>query len=346
MEGICKTCGEKVYQELERLPHDYDENGSCKTCERNETGYLPPENSDVGFTLSDCYNQSALLGFTYTQEEFLSLVTSYDSNTPIQEFYFNAIGHLRLTVDGYSIDAGNIRENFEYSWQNPLYNVAQIYFSNDNDHASSRVIVVTTDGEKMDYGYLEETFKGTPSEKLLSKFLVNKQNELIFLYSDNTFKKVGVIANEKTDLDSSALIYTKKENGYYVAGAMNQNIQQLIVPETHKGKPVVGIAENAFNDYSNLKTADLSSLNLLYIEYCAFFSSTLSEIILGENIEKIEVYALASKNLTNVTFKDPYNWYTSNLTVSYNAEELKDTAIAASYFNAHKFYRWEKIIVK
>ena len=316
IEGICNGCGKKIYQSLQTIAHDYGDDGYCKTCGKDETGRTPddqttlPEISEsTGFTLSSIYDQSTLLGYTYTKAAFLEFL----SYARMENLYFNSFNHLRLTIHGYSFSAGAIKEDFVYPWLNTLNNVAQVFLTSSNGQeyfGSPKLFVVTTDGTQTDYGYVKDFFTGETDEALLERVVINKQNELIFIYDNQTVKKAGKIADDKTDVDTSSLIYAKETDGYYVVGAMRRNIETLTVPETHRGLPVVGISSFAFSSERapNLKTADLSSKNLKIIDSSAFFASPLTSVKIGINVERINWYAFDSSALQKATFLDAEGW--------------------------------------
>jgi hypothetical protein len=83
--------------------------------------------------------------------------------------------------------------------------------------------------------------------------------------------------------DSSNLDYYEHEDGYYVIGIGSCTDSQIGIPSTHNGKPVIGIADNAFGG-----------------------NEKITSIRLPESVKEIQMYAFAychnlkSINLENV----------------------------------------------
>ena len=119
-------------------------------------------------------------------------------------------------------------------------------------------------------------------------------------------------SSEPNSTPAEALTYEYKEseNGYYVAGIGSNQSTHIIIPDTHEGKPVIGIgykafmscydlesitlpnsittiSDQAFRDCYNLKNINLPE-SITQIGEAAFEScSGIKDIVIPKNVTKI-----------------------------------------------------------
>lgn len=245
LEGICQHCGEKTYQKLVSPAHDY-ENGFCEVCGAPEDGELI-SNKKIGWSLSDLYDRSRVLGFVVEKEEFLAECNNLILSDWAMSDSGVLSGDLLKYGETYSANLLGLRQDFTVK-TGETGNIKAIEIS------YSRLIVTTTDGTRKDYGFLQELSANTGS-RTISRIAINKQNEVGIIYDNNMGVRVGKLPSVAADAADSVLIYAEipYSANYYIYSAMDKRVETLVVPSTHRGLPVTVIGSAAFKDCSALK---------------------------------------------------------------------------------------------
>ncbi len=94
-----------------------------------------------------------------------------------------------------------------------------------------------------------------------------------------------------TNIPRLEYTYSSSLEGYVVSKAVG-NANNYEIKETYKNEKVVGIAENAFNEHSNLRSITLPD-TVIFIGRMAFNGCTKLESINLDNVEEIERNAFA-----------------------------------------------------
>lgn len=249
MEGTCETCGEKTFSEIKQLDHNFQE-GFCTVCEMGETDNLIKINDPkIGWSFNEIYERSLLLKVFTNKSEF----THNFVGVTLQNFSVTDSGHIKMTLQKngaeYNATLQNVREDFDMRGE------AEGYVSTLAITAAGRLEVTLADGTFEDYGYVAELQSDKPTNAI-SRILVNFQNEMIFIYTDGTAKRVGAVPSDELNADEGVLVYLKAAGSdtYSIYGALSSDLTAVTIPASHRGKDVTAIRSSAFGDYANLKT--------------------------------------------------------------------------------------------
>ena len=101
------------------------------------------------------------------------------------------------------------------------------------------------------------------------------------------------------------MIFEKEANGYavrYYTYSLFNRESEIVIPDTYKGEPVVGIRGNVFQNL-NIEKVTIPS-TITYIRGHAFDSTEISEINLPEGLTYVGAYAFADTNLKSLIFPD------------------------------------------
>ena len=141
--------------------------------------------------------------------------------------------------------------------------------------------------------------------------------ELIITYTDNTTENAGKVIDDTTGSDGLDF-YPLPDGTFGVAAGKTKYLENIVIPETHNGKQVTEILENAFQNSTNLKS-----------------------ITIPANIQTIGAHAFdGCKNLKDIILTDPtgfskeYTYHENNtsngkiVTAYYTLEDSKKAAKA------------------
>ena len=270
MEGICE-CGEKTYNDLQATGHNFI-NGTCDNCGKKEDdllGKVEP-NQVVGLSLSGIYEKYKKYG-DISFEEFKSNI----NENAITNVRIDALGVLHcvfLNKFGQSADIilPSMKVDFELSEMSNLKNILKI-------GVEDNILVCTlVDGTVIEIGTVEES--NIPNKKCVRSIFINKENLLGVVFSNDTVKAIGRIADLGTAINGVELFYKKIDNKqeYKVIDLANKEITKIEIPATHCGLPVTQIGAGAFADVNQI-----------------------TEVVLGENIKGISNHAFS--NCTELT---------------------------------------------
>ena len=277
LEKLCEECGEKEYDEIKPSGHNY-QNGSCSVC--GSAGYAETEvepipmpdnaNNTAAFSLEDLYEVKQNIIY----EEDLSFHTfiSTLSNGSLSNIYVDNLGLFHVT----SLFKNNQQSDLELPivWSvgkvsptNPkaskFGNVSIVKMTNN------RLTIIYSDGVQSVLGQL------TGNGVTITHFGLNPDNELVVYYSDNTIAFAGKISTGQASATQANFVYRRIENGYEVVDTLNYNNTKVFkIPVSHQGKPIVSIANNAFQQIANIATAIVIPNTVTNISMRAFNNLT------------------------------------------------------------------------
>lgn len=261
MEGICESCGEKTYQDVEAKGHSY-KNDVCDVCgQAKEKEYLNNEN--IGWTLRKMYDRYASLGFKESYESFVQSITNGGVEPTV-----SALGNLHVSLNGkYSTTFVNVRDDFSVTG-GESGQIRSVYLEN------GCFCVTLTDGTTTKYGLVKELYNFEVSHPI-TRIALNKKNELAVIYDDNEIVKVGVVLTQETEIDESTLLYYKINASYTIQGSMDINVQNLVIPTSHRGINVTSIDSYSFSNCSKLKSVVIPQTIAYVGSYCFPKGATL-----------------------------------------------------------------------
>lgn len=127
---------------------------------------------------------------------------------------------------------------------------------------------------------------------------------------------------------SSASARSVEIIGYEVKSKGSFNGTNLIIPETHEGLPVLGIASSAFQNNTTIKSLTVPN-GVLYIDNYAFgYCSNLSAVNIADSVTHIKDGSFRATKIT--TFKCPKNLTEVTSKMFVNCTSLKTVIINAS----------------
>lgn len=257
MEGLCESCGEKTYQDVEAKGHTYQDD-ICTVCgQAKNKEYLHNEN--VGWTLRKMYERYTSLGFDdVTYEEFQAYVIGENA-----ELSVSALGNLHVLLNGeYSTTLVNVREDFSVTG-GESGQIRSVCLESGN------FCVTLTDGTTTKYGLVKDLFNFEVSHPI-TRIALNKKNELAVIYDDNEIVKVGVVPTQTEEINESTLLYYKDKSSsfYTIQGTMDINVQNLVIPTSHRGVAVTSIDSYSFSNCSKLKTVVIPQTVTHVDAYC------------------------------------------------------------------------------
>ncbi|MBE7061128.1 MAG: hypothetical protein E7382_01165 [Clostridiales bacterium] len=294
-----RQCVDCKWVEIAFIEREHSfEDGECTMCGEFEFFEIGAGDS-VGYNLEDIFQILEEFGVspeTYLRAEVTSV---YQKRGMLSaEFVFEG--------KEYSFSFGDIRESFVVSG-----GCTRNILSANTRMIADRVFfeVILEDGTKVDAGTFISSIYDDETRKMIDKVAMNKQNELLIFYQDNTVLKCGTFADDNFMIDDSLLIYEKLpyENAYGVCGMYNSSITHIAIPTTHRGLPVISISELAFVNQENLVSVEIPSC-ITRIEQDAFYNCINLETITfeeGSSLESIGSYAFYNcTSLTKIEIPD------------------------------------------
>ncbi len=335
MEGICSLCGKKVYQDVAPLEHKYvwtvikdatcSENGlimgNCERCAKNTSNdilklshnyvggvcvkcgqkenhtYLP-NGVSVGYTISDIFNKASEYGITSKNaDEFVKHLAETKINS--------------VNIDGNKIifDFENSEQNISFGWDLEKVDY-DLPTSEDFKIITLEIVIVGhnyslnaiySDGTNKMLGWLIDNHGYKTNQ--IKALAINRNNNLLVVLADNEIINYGSISQSDFKLDQSVLIYKKVYNGYSVYGCIDKNLENLVIPKTHRGLPVVSVGEQAFENNNKIKSIVVGENVKNFSDSCFSGCSELTEITLNKNIANIYTSAFDKcDKLTRVNY--------------------------------------------
>ena len=243
MQGLC-GCGEKTEIVLAKKGHKIV-NGSCENCEYKVNAIYLEENQELGYTVDGMVNLAKDYKISDSDKEIKNSL----SNVSLRNLYVNFLGYIKSEVkwqsNYYEVNLLDIRSDYKIDATSD-YTVLEI------DIINGSLQVIMTDGTVSYMGNVTGLAQATFG-RTIDSIAINKQNQLLLVYSNREVVLVGNIPTKLTETDSSTLIYRKDGYGYSVVGAFDYSVKEIVIPTTHRGLPVIDIARKAFYDCVNLE---------------------------------------------------------------------------------------------
>ena len=108
---------------------------------------------------------------------------------------------------------------------------------------------------------------------------------MVITYTDGTSDNLGSVSGTGDGIDGLAY-YLLSDDTYAVSGGTTTYMTDIVIPDTHNGKPVTEILPEAFKEHSNIKSVRLPS-SLKIIGKDAFYHCGISTIDLPSSLETI-----------------------------------------------------------
>ncbi len=240
-EGTCNKCGEKQYQYLEKLGHIFEE-GVCSACgEREDANIVEVKNVNLGWSFEELFEQTVVLGELNASQ--INVLKSDIRYGQLKDLRVTKSGNITLTLSKNNKEYSatlpkSVREDFKMSGKAKGY-VRSLYL----DPLTQEIMVILADGTAEKHGLVTALLSSnsTHTEPTVDRILLNLQNELIFIYSNNIAKRVGSLSTETLSENDTPFIFEKNKNGdgYVLLNIFNwDTYSELIIPATHRGLPV------------------------------------------------------------------------------------------------------------
>jgi len=313
--GVCVICEKVVYAPVQAKGHSY-ENSVCTVCGALEPVTVLPQGQNIGLNLEYLRNRFYLLK-NKTDKEILNVLCD------------NKMTYLSAKNGIVAIDVGDFSFNLEGC-------VSSFSATGGKVETISTIGVVDWYGkQELQIKYVDGTVENVGEFDTenqndvngIKSVFINEQNEFFVVHENNAVYKYGKLLQETVSLDQSVLVYLKNETGYSVVGINSQTAKKIVIPATHRGKPVLYIEENAFRGNG-------------YIE----------EVYIGENVKEICKGAfMGCDNLSKVVGMskvslvewDAFFNCKKLLSVEYHGtKESADKIIIASYNDSLKNATW------
>lgn len=276
-ERTCTECGAKDYVELEKLGHAYGADGKCTRCGLTREGIAVTDKSAF-FTVDSVVEKIARWDSGYTKEKLIMTLTDIE----IDDVYVNGLGRLAATIDGKSGSIGGVRKAYEMEESGEAVGICKL--------ATSRGELYVYDSMGTVYDVGTTNFYGGAYVGVVG-LMVNEQDVLIALYSNDTVRAVGTMATKKSDVSATDLVIglSSVGNHCYLAG-VSGGVERVKLPQSHLGKPVNEVGCDALRNCKTVKSLDLN-VDGLYVGNDAFYGcSALESVVLPLEFE-IRQYA-------------------------------------------------------
>lgn len=285
LEKLCEVCGYKKYEDIAATGHNFI-NGKCTVCtQKGSSGrdIIPepmPENvnNSAMWSMQEIYETSKKFGFEGTYEKFLFSLTG-----PVQDFYVDTLGFLHFTV----IEDNELSLCFPYSKVSPentkesqLASVYRLEINGEN------LLITYSDGVQIPAGKIS-MYASTH----ITGFGLNKNNEVVIYYSDNTIAFAGTILEGTPPENQSGFVYQQTVRGYNIVNVYSDE-EIIKIPVSHKGKAIVSIASNTFHNVVG------TVKSIIIPESVNFNSSSFSHLPSSTSLyfEKEEINTLPTTN--------------------------------------------------
>ena len=103
---------------------------------------------------------------------------------------------------------------------------------------------------------------------------------------------------------SKKLSWEYKVGSYVLKGIGNCSDENIVIPATFNGNPVIEIAEDAFKDNTNIKSVTILSKVMKIGDNTFSGCTNLTSVILPENIKEIGNFAFYQSGLTSIVLPD------------------------------------------
>lgn len=288
--GNC-DCGHTTTKVLDTQEHAYNAFGVCSAC--NYGVNQIPSGVTLGYTLETLYDYVCQKGENITFDKFEYNLPQYTAS--LETFGAKNIS-VRFTYaeyDGVMI-LNDIKKDF-YFEEKPasIRFVTQISVNYLNRHLE----VLLADGTLLDFGLVDSDDFSSDTVKSI---FVNQEDLLCIVYRDNKMLVAGKIPNSSDEVVSSGLMYKKIDgkNEYSVVGYIG-NLTEVEIPITHRGLPITEIAVSAFSESE--MTNVVMGENIKKINSFAFYGcNKLNSVVLNDNLATIESCAFAQTKLSYI----------------------------------------------
>ncbi len=274
--GTCSDCNKEVILTIPKEEHEF-EYGCCTKCFAKNTVATLSENEKLGFSLSEVFGIIERYGYNVDIYDFLNLFTRISAKNNTIECTYNFSG-----ID-FSFCVENMVSDYVVDSQYNLL-IDGISISKES------LYIVYKDGSTIPVGYIDELFyyEDFNYEKIVKSVAINKQNQLLVVYEDNTVVLYGVVAEEISNTKPN-ILFMKTDNTYSCLGFLDINSKQteINIAPSHRGEIVDSIASGAFWENKYLEKVVLSNEIKTIGDYAFSYCANLKDVDLGDSLEKI-----------------------------------------------------------
>ena len=294
VERICLICGEKDYLDIEVLGHYYV-NGVCTRCgaEEERTSAV---NVERFYTADKAYDIAKSYGYNLTKDEFYGNL----SRMKVDKIYVGDFGQVKALVNGMNVDLGDVRSDYDFNSGTSLATIVKVWVENN------KLVTLNSVGTRSVVGGLA-ALATEPEQRKVFGLLINKQNVLIALFSDNSVAALGLISTNENETTVSDLVFGNGDGR--VIGPFNRNISNVTVPSSHLGTAITRIENGAFAGCTGLKSVDVSAASIVIGGYAFSGCAALRQIVLPANTEVYYGAFDGCTLLSKVFYKGtPHEW--------------------------------------
>jgi hypothetical protein len=302
IEKICSVCGEKAYDTLNKLEHNYV-GGVCTVCGDKDKEESVPEGTTVGIDVKYIYNKFNSFGNSVTETRFIEYLSKYS----LEDLHTDLLGTLCFDVinndKSFPLCLTGALIDFEGEFdRSNLLTVTKIVMRYEDVMSKAETImsVVYSDGTikdvgAMDFSSLELETDLTPSVKV-SSLGVNKQNELIIFYNNQTARLAGKINKGSVIGSNLSVMFSKNSGNYVVTGVYDNNATEIIIPSTHRGQEIRLIQSDSFYCNSKIKSVVINDGINTVGDYAFGNCSNLKSVVIPSSVTNIGVRAFYNTN--------------------------------------------------
>ncbi len=307
--GNCSGCGEELTLTIPKGDHEF-EYGYCINCSSRNIVANLLENEKLGYSIAEVFETIEKYGYN-VDSYYLDLFARICAKNNIVECSYNYSG-----ID-FSFSIENMVSDFAVDSQ---YNLLIDGLTIVRDS----LCIVYKDGLVMPVGGISELVYDTRFyEYIVKSVAINKQNQFLVVYEDNSVVLYGVVSNEISNAMPD-LLYMRTDDTYSCSGFLDRNSKQteINIAPSHRGEVVDSIGEYAFFQNQYLEKVVLSNEIKTIEDYAFYYCTNLKDVDLGDSLEKIGEDAFSGSAIGEITI--PTSCTEISRFAFYNCQDLRE----------------------
>ena len=289
--GLCQGCFDTKNRTLEKKDHVY-QGGLCECC----GGHKNKVTEKIGYSIDEI---SEFVDVRYAFKDsvyfFINDKNLYARDDELSQFDFK-IGDVLI----------------DYEPQEKNDKIIKTIKNNEYESNGERLIikVVYADNTIVKVGYFFDLSDERDESKIIKNVAINKDGYCMVTYEDDSFVCFGKLSHrdeinlepsEKDDSIKDPGVYyelLEDQSGYGISTFLITN-EEIVVPISHQGKPIVEVLEKGFYGNINIIKVDLGD-DMRVVRNRAFMNcEKLMTITIPKTLEVIE--SSAFYNCTSLT---------------------------------------------